>query len=126
MREVLREAREQFDIVLFDSPPLLAVTDAAVLTTMVDGVLLVVRMGSTAREAVRRALAQLQAVHGRVLGVLLNDVNLKSGSYYGGYGYYYYAYYGSEANGANGNGRGVMARLRRLTGIGGPRPGSLT
>ena len=117
MQNVLREAKEQFDVVLFDSPPLLAVTDAAVLATMVDGTVLVVRMGATARQAVRRALGQLQAVHGRVLGSVLNDVDLRKSSYYGGYGYAYYAYYGSEANGnGNGNGNGVVNRLRRLTG----------
>ena len=114
MRDILAEAKASFDIVLFDSPPLLAVTDAAVLSTMVDGAILVIRMGSTAREAARRALSQLRAVHARVLGSLLNDVSAKSGGY-GGYGYTYYAYYGSEANG-NGTGRNVLGRLRDLAG----------
>jgi capsular exopolysaccharide synthesis family protein len=113
MRNVLREAKEQFEVILFDSPPLLAVTDAAVLATMVDGTVLVVRMGATARGAVRRALGQLQAVHGRVLGSVMNDVDLRKSSYYGGYGYAYYAYYGSEANG-NGNGGGIVGRLKRF------------
>ena len=125
MRDVLRVAKEQFDVILLDSPPLLAVTDAAVLSTMVDGTILVVRLGSTAREAVRRAVSDLRKVHGRILGVLMNDVSAKAGSYYGGYGYYYYyryAYYGSEGNGGgNGNGRdGMMGRLRRLVGSGAP------
>jgi succinoglycan biosynthesis transport protein ExoP len=120
MRDVLADAREKFDIILFDSPPLLAVTDAAVLSTMADGTVLVVRMGSTAREAARLAIAKLRQVHARVLGALLNDVRIRGPGYYGGYGYQYYAYYGSEAKG-NGNGRpgGVMHRLRELTGIGG-------
>ncbi|HKG93432.1 MAG TPA: polysaccharide biosynthesis tyrosine autokinase [Gemmatimonadaceae bacterium] len=124
MREVLRAAKDQFDVILFDSPPLLAVTDAAVLSTMVDGTILVVRLGSTAREAVRRAISDLRRVHGRVLGVLMNDVSAKAGAYYGGYGYYYYyryAYYGSEGGNGNGNGNGgVMGRLRRM--VGGGRP----
>jgi len=93
MREVLAEAREAFDVVLFDSPPLLAVTDAAVLSTMVDGAILVVRVGSTSREAVRRAAAHLRAVHSRVLGAVLNDIDASTGGYYGGYGYYAYAYH---------------------------------
>ena len=114
MRNVLREAKEQFDVILFDSPPLLAVTDAAVLATMVDGTVIVVRMGATARQAVRRAIGQLHAVHGRVLGAVMNDVDLRRSGYYGGYGYAYYAYYGSEANG-NGGHSGVMDRLRRVT-----------
>lgn len=120
MKQVVAEAKERFDIVLFDSPPLLAVTDAAVLSTLVDGTVLVVRMGSTAREAARLAIARLRQVHARVLGALLNDARSRGAGYYGGYGYQYYAYYGSDANG-NGNGRphGVIDRLRELTGIGG-------
>jgi len=125
MRNVLREAKEQFDVILFDSPPLLAVTDAAVLATMVDGTVLVVRMGATARQAVRRALGQLRAVHGRVLGSVMNDVDLRKSSYYGGYGYAYYAYYGSESNG-NGNGGGVMGRIRRITNRSQKEPGKLS
>ena len=93
MRAVLAEARQTFDVILFDSPPLLAVTDAAVLSTMVDGAILVVRVGSTRREAVRRAAANLRAVHSRVLGAVLNDIDSSAGGYYGGYGYYAYAYH---------------------------------
>jgi capsular exopolysaccharide synthesis family protein len=121
MRDILAEAKTKFDVVLFDSPPLLAVTDAAVLSTMVDGTVLVVRMGSTAREAARLAIAKLRQVHARVLGALLNDVQIRGPGYYGGYGYEYYAYYGSEANGNGGphKPQGVMGRLRELTGIGG-------
>ena len=118
MRRAVEEAKKHFDIVLFDTPPLLAVTDGAVLSTMVDGTVLVVRTGATAREAVRRAVGQLRTVTSRVLGVVLNDVTSRGGSYYGGYGYYYYAYYGHDARGGNGkrNGNGMMGRLRKLTG----------
>jgi len=119
MRETLRAARHQFDIVLFDSPPLLAVTDAAVLSTLVDGTILVVRTASTAREAVRRALNQLRAVNGRILGAVLNDVDVHGRGYYGGYGYYYYSYgpEGADVHG-NGNGRrgGFVDRVRKLAG----------
>ena len=123
MQAMIEETKKQFDVALFDTPPLLAVTDAAVLSTRVDGTMLVVRMGSTAREAVRRALLALRAVHGRVLGAVLNDVDFRAGSYYGGYGYYYSYYYYGEANG-NGKGEptGVRDRLRRLaTAAGGKR-----
>jgi Mrp family chromosome partitioning ATPase len=89
------------------------VTDAAVLSTIADGTVVVVRMGATARPAVRRALEQLHAVRGRVLGAVMNDVDLKRGSYYGGYGYAYYAYYGSESNG-NGHKSGVREAIRRF------------
>ena len=129
MRKLIEDARTQFDVVLFDTPPLLAVTDAAVLSTRVDGTVLVVRMGKTAREAVRRALLALRAVHPNILGGVLNDVDFRSGSYYGGYGYYYYAYHyysDSHRNGnGNGNGDGSLTRLgrriRSLTKVGSGR-----
>jgi len=54
-------------------------------------------VGKTARDAVRRAVAQLRVVNGRVLGAVLNDVDFRSGVYYGGYGYYYHRFYGDEA-----------------------------
>lgn len=109
MREVLRDAQNEFDVVLIDSPPLLAVTDAAVLATMADGAILVIRVGATAKAAVRRAVAQLQTVHGRVVGAVLNDVDLRSGAFSGSYGYYYYYYYGEGAR--NGK-RGPLERIR--------------
>jgi Mrp family chromosome partitioning ATPase len=63
---------------------------------MVDGAILVVRVGNTSREAVRRAASHLRAVHSRVLGAVLNDIDASSGGYYGGYGYYAYAYHSHD------------------------------
>jgi succinoglycan biosynthesis transport protein ExoP len=118
MKEVLRYAQSEFDIVLVDSPPLLAVTDAAVLATLADGAILVIRVGATAKAAVRRAVAQLQTVHGRMVGAVLNDVDLRSGAFSGSYGYYYYYYYGEGAR--NGR-RGTIERIReRLRGVRSP------
>lgn len=111
MRQVLADAQDQFDIVLVDTPPLLAVTDAAVLSTMVDGAVLVVRVGSTAKTAVRRALAQLQAVNGRLMGGVLNDVDFRQGAFGGTYGYYYYYYYGQDRD--RKNGVGMLAPVKR-------------
>jgi polysaccharide biosynthesis transport protein len=126
MREQLQRMTEQFDMVLFDSPPLLAVTDAAVLSTLVDGTVLIARMGATARKGLWRALGQLRAVHANLLGTVLNDVSSEVGAYYGGYSYYYYYSYHPEGT----NGRlnaGLLGRLRRLTtgvtGGGGPKWG---
>ena len=110
MRDVLRDAQTEFDIVLIDSPPLLAVTDAAVLATMADGAILVIRVGATAKAAVRRAVAQLQTVHGRMVGAVLNDVDLRSGAFSGSYGYYYYYYYGEGSR--NGK-RSPIDRIRQ-------------
>jgi len=117
MRDLLEEAKTTFDMVVIDSPPVLAVTDASVISSVVDGTIVVVRVGKTARDAVRRAVAQLRVVNGRVLGAVLNDVDFRSGVYYGGYGYYYHRFYGEEgASGNRGNplrrwGRALSGRL---------------
>jgi succinoglycan biosynthesis transport protein ExoP len=124
MREQLQRMMEQFDMVLFDSPPLLAVTDAAVLSTLVDATVLIARMGATARKGLWRALSQLRAVHANLLGTVLNDVRADIGAYYGGYSYYYY--YSHHPEGTNGLPAGLLGRLRRLTaGVtgGGPKWG---
>ena len=75
MGRVLDVLREAADVVLFDAPPLLAVTDATLLATRMDGVLLVVDAGATRRDLARRARAQLEKVNARLLGVVLNTVS---------------------------------------------------
>jgi tyrosine-protein kinase Etk/Wzc len=111
MRDLIREAGEAFDVVLIDSPPLLAVTDAAVISTMADGAIVVIRMGATTRAALKRTASQLEAVEGRLLGAVLNDVDFRQTGYGGQYGYYYY-YYHHEAEG-NGQGHGIVNRIKR-------------
>jgi non-specific protein-tyrosine kinase len=73
MERVIGALRERADIVLFDAPPVVAVTDAAVLGTKVDGVLLVVAAGRTRREHAERAKELLERVHIRIVGAVLND-----------------------------------------------------
>jgi tyrosine-protein kinase Etk/Wzc len=92
MRATLEELKRKFDIVLFDSPPIIAVTDAAVLSSQLDGVILVIKSGQTDREAAFRAHTLLKNVKTRILGALLNGVHIESmyGSYYYYYHYYYY------------------------------------
>ena len=118
MQEILHEAKARFDVLLLDSPPLLAVTDAAVLATMVDGVVLVIRTERTKREAVRRALGHVRSVRGRLLGAVLNDVDLRSGAYYGSYGHYYYSYYGKERRSSKRDPGRAVRRIRELVGRG--------
>jgi capsular exopolysaccharide synthesis family protein len=86
-RRIIAELSERFDRVIFDSPPVGAVTDAAILARLVDGVVLVAKGGSTRREALRRARHQLGDSNVNVLGCILNDLDL---SKHGTYGYYYY------------------------------------
>jgi capsular exopolysaccharide synthesis family protein len=81
---LLARLRGQFDRVVIDSPPVAAVSDALVLSTQVDGTVLVLRAGATTREAARGAVRALSDVNARILGAVLNDVDL-SGSRYGGY-----------------------------------------
>jgi polysaccharide biosynthesis transport protein len=90
---VMAEMLERYDRVILDSPPVIAVTDAAVLGARVDGVLLVVKAGQTAREGLRRSARVLADVGARVLGCILNDLDLTDRAY-GQYYYYYYRRYG--------------------------------
>ncbi len=86
MGELLGKLSDRFDLVLIDAPPLLPVTDAAVLATQTDGALLVVRSGRTRREQLTRATEALRTVDARILGVVLNMVPVKgrdAASYYG-------------------------------------------
>ncbi|MHB8420476.1 MAG: GumC family protein [Myxococcales bacterium] len=95
-REIVGALSAKYDRVLFDSPPLAAVADAAVLSTLVDGALLVLKAGKTSHEVAKRAVASLQAVNAPIAGVILNDLDLESREY--SYYYYYYrrGYYGEE------------------------------
>jgi capsular exopolysaccharide synthesis family protein len=87
---VKNELLENFDYVLFDSPPMGAVTDAAILAPQVDGVLLVVRAGTSTLHSVAGARKQLQGVSARLLGAILNDADLRVKGYrYGAGGYAY-------------------------------------
>ncbi len=90
MKQLLGELAKEYDHIILDSPPLLSITDATVLSVMVDGVVLVVRFGKTTREVLRHMRQMLHNVNARVLGVVLNGVALNSVDYY----YYYYSYYG--------------------------------
>ena len=78
MTRVLERLRDAAELVLFDAPPVVAVTDAALLAPRVDGVLLVVDAGATRRDVARRARGQLDKVNARLLGVVLNNVPLDS------------------------------------------------
>lgn len=94
--EVLRDLEDRFDWVLLDSPPLLAVTDAVVLTRLSDGVILVAQAGKTLTDDIALATRQLRDVDAPILGAVLNDMDLSDRRY----GYYYYQYgYGNENDG---------------------------
>ena len=93
MQEVLRLVREQRELIILDSPPVTSVTDAVVLSSRVDGVLLVVRPGQTRVGACREAIAELQRAGANLLGIVVNGVKAEDARYYSGYYHYYYYYY---------------------------------
>ena len=92
MREALAELRRRFKFVVIDSPPIMAATDAVILSSLTDGVLLVVRSGETPKEAFTRTRDLLAGVKSRLLGVVLNAVDSSAPDYYYSYRYYPYAY----------------------------------
>lgn len=92
MEKLLQELTVRYDICLFDSPPVIAVTDAAVLATKLDGVVMVAKSGETGKDALLRSQVLMNNVNAKVLGVLVNGVHVDHmyGSYYYYYHYYYY------------------------------------
>jgi capsular exopolysaccharide synthesis family protein len=98
LQRTLEDLKSEYELVLFDSPPAIAVTDAAVLARHVDGVFLVVKAGHTSKEAAFRSYTLLNHVKAKILGTLLNSVKVES--MYGSYYYYYhYHYYANNSNG---------------------------
>ena len=88
-RRTLGRLLEEYDRVIFDSPPVGAVTDAQILGQQVDGAVLVVRAGETSREMLKKAKRLLSDVNIRILGALLNNLDVSQRRY----GQYYYQYY---------------------------------
>lgn len=107
MKDLMRELQSSYDIVLCDSPPVLAVTDPVVLATIVDSVLVVVSSGHTRMDALERTVELIENVSSRILGFVLNnfDFRMAYGGYYGYYRYRYYTYgygaYGSDVYGSD-------------------------
>lgn len=87
MRDFITSLEEHFDIILVDAPPALAVTDASVLASYLDGVILIAASGQAPLEQVVAAKEQLLKVKANILGVVLNKVPQGNGSYY--YHYHY-------------------------------------
>jgi Mrp family chromosome partitioning ATPase len=91
MRRLLGILSERFAHIVVDSPPAISFTDASILSTMVDGVVLVVHAGRSSRAVVRRAKQQLLDVGAHIFGVVLNNVRLE------GQDYYYTSYYANAS-----------------------------
>ncbi len=103
MREFLDAVRERYDMVLLDSPPILAVSDACALAPLADGVLLVVQSGRLPGGEIRRAKEQVEAVHGRVVATVLNFFSAAASGYSRRYYDRYESYYYYRARSAAGS-----------------------
>lgn len=95
MKTLIKALATRFDFIIIDTPPVLAVTDAVVLSTRVDTVLLVTRAGSTRQSQLKHATMRLREVNANISGVILNRINKQSGEYY----QYYKNYYPSDTDG---------------------------
>ena len=97
LAEAIAELRTEFKFIVIDSPPIMAATDAVILSVQADGVLLVVRSGETPKEAFTRSRDLLVSVKSNLLGVVLNAVDAGAPDYYYSYRYYPYSYgYGPQ------------------------------
>ncbi|THF74691.1 CpsD/CapB family tyrosine-protein kinase [Cohnella fermenti] len=90
MKSLLEELGERFDMILFDTPPILAVTDGLIISSLCDGVVMVVKSGRTKHALARKLKLSLEHAKARIFGVVLNNVKRKSGEGY--YDYYRYGY----------------------------------
>ena len=88
MAKLLKLFHKHFDHVVVDSPPITSFTDGVLIASIVDGVILVVHSGKSSRQIVRKARQLIQDVGAKILGIVLNNVDLKSKD-----NYYYQSYY---------------------------------
>ena len=97
MRQFVEVLGDVFDMLLFDSPPVISMSDTPTLAALSDGVILVLKTGAVPRDIVRRAAEQIEAVKAKVIGVLLNQVDpRRDGYYYRYFDQYYNSYNGRE------------------------------
>ncbi|KKI93270.1 capsular biosynthesis protein [Bacillus sp. SA1-12] len=85
MQAMIEQAKDEYDVIIFDSPPVLAVTDAQILSNLTDGVVLVVSSGKTEIDAAKKAKELLDNAKAKILGVVLNNKKVQDSQYY----YYY-------------------------------------
>ncbi|MCP4612673.1 MAG: polysaccharide biosynthesis tyrosine autokinase, partial [Planctomycetes bacterium] len=121
MGELIKEMEECFDRVIFDTPPVVNVTDASILMHFIGGGIVVIRGFSTQWELAQRASELLQGTQGKMLGAILNNADTPRGAY-GYYGYYYYSnyyyYYGDSEDDTNGRGKNKKRRKHSSKGGG--------
>lgn len=116
MKELVEEVRNRYDFVFFDSPPIMGVSDASVLTSMMDMALLVVQYRKYPQAMTLRAKQMIEKVGGNLLGIVLNNINISQDSYYYYYSGYYYDYYYGSSGEYGGSGRRRRGKKGRKKG----------
>jgi tyrosine-protein kinase Etk/Wzc len=96
MVDFVSDLKKNYDVILFDAPPIMAVTDAVVLSRLIDQFIIVVRFGSTAKDSIDHTLKALKHVGSKPIGVVFNDMNHKNSYYSKNYYSYNNYYYSSE------------------------------
>jgi Mrp family chromosome partitioning ATPase len=97
MKTVIEELKQQADTIIFDTPPTIGFADSLVLANQLDGVVLLLSSGEVTRDAAKQAKALLEKAKAKILGVILNKVDVKREGYYYYYHYYNYSkYYDTE------------------------------
>ena len=97
MKTIIEELKQQADTIIFDTPPTIGFADSLVLANQLDGVVLLLSSGEVSRDAAKQAKSLLEKAKAKILGVVLNKVDIKRESYYHYYHYYNYSkYYDTE------------------------------
>jgi len=112
MSDFMEEIRKEYDMIIMDCPPLLPVTDAAILAPKVDGVVLVYQAGRIPRNALKRAKTHLENVRANILGIVLNDITAEISGYYP-MSQYQTKYYGEDTGRDHGRKKEWMALLEK-------------
>jgi capsular exopolysaccharide synthesis family protein len=111
MQRLLTLLSDKYDRIIMDSPPVLAVTDSILLSRLVEGIILVVGAGASSKNGVARAVELLKEVNARVVGAVLNNLNVEKERYY--YSRYYYYNYGKYGYAYGDNGDGKKGKKKR-------------
>ncbi|MBU5485773.1 CpsD/CapB family tyrosine-protein kinase [Clostridium sp. MSJ-11] len=104
MKEFIDELREEYEYIIIDSPPIIAVTDAQLIASFTDGALLVISSGEVERAAAIKAKELLDKVNAKIIGIVLNKLEVSEKGYYGYYYQYYYGKDGDRKKGKNKSG----------------------
>jgi len=114
LEEFIEEAEKEYDIAIFDSTPVLSTSDAAILGTKMDGVLIVYRVGAVSKGLLKRTSTQLEQVKCNIMGVVLNGMKPDISPDFPSYKYYqYYSYYGEDKKVLKEKSKGIFSFLFR-------------